>query len=135
MMCAVILDISVTAAWVLDDEDSSYADAVYARVPGEGALVPDFWHIEIRNVLLSAERRNRIAPEEVEQRLAELAALPIQTDRNLELNTAYDLAKMHGLSFYDAVYLELALRRNVTLATLDTALIRVAAAEGLFLVA
>ena len=108
---------------------------MYARVPGEGALVPDFWHIEIRNVLLSAERRNRIAPEEVEQRLAELAALPIQTDRNLELNAAYDLAKMHGLSFYDAVYLELALRRNVTLATLDTALIRVAAAEGLFLVA
>ena len=48
MLCAVILDTSVTAAWVLDDEDSSYADAVYARVPGEGALVPGFWHIEIR---------------------------------------------------------------------------------------
>ena len=40
------------------------------------------------------------------------------------------LAFEHGLTFYDALYLELAIRRQLPLATLDNDLQRAAAASG-----
>ncbi len=42
-----------------------------------------------------------------------------------------ELALTHDLTFYDALYLELAKRRNAPLATLDNALARAAIDEGL----
>ena len=47
----------------------------------------------------------------------------------------FELARSHHLAIYDAVYQELASRRNEALATLDVALVRAATAEGLPLVA
>jgi hypothetical protein len=44
---------------------------------------------------------------------------------------AFNLAREHVLSFYDALYLELAKRREAALATLDAELARAARAEGL----
>ena len=130
---AFVLDASVTMAWILDDEDSPEADAALARVRPGGAVVPYFWHIEIRNGLLLAQRRNLIAPARARLRLAGLDALPIETDDALDFNAAYNLAQTHGLTFYDAIYLELAIRRNAMLATLDNALSRAANAAGLML--
>ncbi len=40
------------------------------------------------------------------------------------------LARRHGLTVHDAAYLELAIRRQAPLATLDAALSRAAAVEG-----
>ena len=42
--------------------------------------------------------------------------------------------EQHGLSFYDAVYLELAIRHSAPMATLDRTLARAADAEGLPLI-
>ena len=125
-----VLDASVTMAWILDDEKSPEADAALARLPYGGAIVPYFWHIEIRNALLLAERRNRIVRDVAMQWLDKLAAQPIETDTALDLKAAYNLAQAHQLTFYDAVYLELALRRNAMLATLDRALGRAAGSAG-----
>jgi predicted nucleic acid-binding protein len=44
------------------------------------------------------------------------------------------LARRHGLTVYDAAYLELALREGLDLATLDTELADAARAEGMPLV-
>ena len=129
-MNTLALDTSVAAAWVLDDENEPYANAAFSLLPAEGALAPRLWHLELRNVLLSAERMNRLSPVRAGQHLAALAALPIDTDDDTDLNTAYELARTHRLTIYDAVYLELAQRRNVLLATLDNALRRAARAEG-----
>ena len=60
-----------------------------------------------------------------------LEVAPIQTDTELDLSAAFSLAQTHGLSFYDAVYLELAKRQDAALASLDTALVRAAKAEGI----
>ncbi len=86
------------------------------------------------NALLVAERRDRIAADEVNERLRALAALPIHTDDEPHLDVALALARTHGLSIYDALYLELAQRRTAALATLDAALARAAVAAGLALV-
>lgn len=132
-MPPLVLDASVTMAWVFDDEDSPYSDTVFARLSPQSALVPYFWHIEVRNVLLNAERRGRLTSERAAQHLDTLESLLISTDTDLELNAAYNLARTYGLTFYDAIYLELALRHSANLATLDGALSRAAVAVGLTL--
>ena len=130
-MSRLVLDASITADWLLDDEfDPRAADAL-TRLRRDGAIVPPLWHYEVRNALLAAERRGRVSQIGTTERLDSLKALPILTDEETNLQAAFDLAREHGLSFYDALYLELAKRLGTTLATLDAELARAALAEGL----
>ena len=130
-MSPFVLDASVALAWLLDERGKSGADRVLTRLEDEEALVPHLWHLEVRNGLLVATRRGRIDAGGLSARLGALRDLPIRTDSGLDLETAFALAERHALSFYDAVYLELAGRHAAPLATLDNALGRAAAAEGL----
>lgn len=134
-MSAFVLDASVAITWLLDDEENPLADAARRRIVDGGAFVPQVWHLEVRNALLVAERRRRISADGATARLRSLNELPIYTDVNPDLAAAFDLARGHHLAIYDAVYLELASRRNEALATLDAALVRAATAAGLPLVA
>ena len=128
-----VVDASVAAAWLLDDEEEVLADAALVRLETDVALVPQFWHLEVRSALLGAERRGRIGVDEVDERLRRLGELPVRTDTEPHIGTAFALARTHGLSMYDAVYLELAQRSDAPLATLDKALARAAGAAGLAL--
>ena len=83
------------------------------------------------NALLVAERRGRIPREGVSERLEALRELPILTDRSADLESTLELAMAHQLSFYDALYLELATRLDAALATLDQALATAARGSGL----
>ena len=130
-MSGVVIDASVVIAWLFDDEDEPSADRVFEQIGEAGAFVPPLWHLETRNALLTAERRGRLSWGQVEERLEALKDLPIHTDEALDLQVAFALAKTHKLSFYDAVYLELAKRRNAPLATLDRNLAQAAITEGL----
>ena len=130
----LILDASVTVDWLLDDEFDPRARVALALVTQQGAVVPVHWHLEVRNSLIMAYRRDRIPQSELDARLLSLKELPLRTDTQLDLDVVVDLAREHTLSIYDAVYLELARRRQATLATLDAALGRAAIAEGLMLV-
>lgn len=133
-MSAFVLDASVTAVWLLDDETEPRADVALAHPEDAGAIVPQLWHLEIRNLLLVAERRGRVAGGTVAERLDTLKDLPIRTDVHPDLETTLLLARAHGLSVYDAIYLELASRRQAALATSDSALERAAVAEGISLI-
>lgn len=119
-MTGLVIDVSVAAAWCFQDEDgSAEADAVMSLVANEGGVVPDvFWH-EIRNILVVAERRKRIQPEAVEIHLKRVRALPLVTDGTQDDSETLALCRRHGLSGYDAAYLETAKRRGLRLATLD----------------
>ena len=130
-MTGLVVDASVVIAWLFDDEEQPRSDRVLKRLEEAGAFVPQLWHLETRNSLLTAERRGRLSASEVNERLDALKVLPIQTDEEPDLQVAFDLARMHGLSFYDALYVELARRLSAELATLDAALGRAAAAEGI----
>ena len=126
-----VLDASVAAVWVLPDANDAQADEALRRMEDSGAVVPRLWHLEIRNVLLVAERRGRITAEHTQKALRTLSGLPILTDSTPNLDLALHLARTHGLTFYDGLYLELAVRHRTALATLDHSLDRAAAAEGL----
>lgn len=60
-----------------------------------------------------------------------LANSPVSSPRRYSIA---GLTRTHRLTAYDAAYLELALRENVALATLDDALMRAARSEGVVLV-
>ncbi len=133
-MSLFVLDASVTVAWLLGDETAPAAESALKRLEDDEALVPHLWHLELRNGLLVAARRGRFIPAGPAERLSALHDLPIRTDTEPDLDIAFALAERYGLSFYDAVYLELAKRRAAPLATLDRALARAAVSEGLSLV-
>ena len=97
--------------------------------------MPHLWHLETRNALLVAGRKGRLSALGVKERLDALKGLPVRTDETPDLQSAFDLAQGHDLSFYDAVYLELAKREGAELATLDGALGQAAAVEGVALLA
>ena len=122
---AFVLDCSITMAWVFPDEATAATDRLRDALLESRAFVPALWPIETANVLLVATRRGRIAQSEWPGILAHLDALPIDIDPISTSRTwgkTLDLASAHGISPYDAMYLELAMRMRMPLATLDRAL-------------
>jgi len=119
---AFLLDRSVTMAWVFPDEANESTDALRESLVKDSAVVPVLWPIEVGNVLLVATRRGRLTEADWPRILDDLQALPIDIDREScarVLDTVLPVANEHDLSVYDAMYLELALRLRLPLATLD----------------
>jgi len=129
----LVLDASVAIAAVQREERTAEAEAIVRRYTPLGIVVPVLWHVEVGNILLLAERRQRLSAEGREAHLRDLAALPISVDydgHGVAWGAAMALAQRHRLTLYDGLYLELAVRLRVPLATFDAALVRAAAAEG-----
>ena len=124
-----VVDASVTAAWVFADESSELADQTFKRLDWDRAVVPTLWWYEIRNVIVIGERRGRLTAIVAAESLNVLETLPIDVDVVRVSRTVWNLARRHRLTFYDASYLELAIRRGLAIATLDRALIAAARAE------
>lgn len=100
------------------------------RAEGE-VCVPALWQLELCNLMLSAQRRRRITAAKRQELMAHAQALRLRVDREPVAMTTLDaLATRHGLSAYDAAYLELALRRTLPLATLGEALQKAMADAG-----
>ena len=127
---AFVLDTSVAAAWLLPNEAAALADLALDQLAGETACVPGlFWH-ELRNLLLSAERRGRIDEHYADASMARIRRLPIRCPGEAEDHRVRTLARSHRLTAYDASYLALAIREGCALASLDRRLNAAAAAEG-----
>ncbi|MBH8556285.1 type II toxin-antitoxin system VapC family toxin [Nostocaceae cyanobacterium CENA357] len=108
-----VLDCSVAISWCLVDENNDYANAILAIMPDAKAFVPGIWSLEIANVLLVAERRNRMTQEQCEEAITLLQSLLIQIDPVTDANVfsaILELGRQEGLAAYDAAYLELSLR-------------------------
>ena len=128
-----VLDGSMALAWCFEDEVTPAVDAVMLGAAREGAVVPSLWRFEVANGLQMAVRRKRIDAAYRDRALANLAALDIRIDEagdGYAWTATVRLAEVHGLSVYDAAYLELAQRTRLPLATLDTALAAAARSAG-----
>lgn len=128
-----ILDCSIAVTWCFADEASPPTDALLDQMQEQGAMVPALWHLEVGNVLVQAERRGRIAAGDMAARIELLRRLPITTDEETAGRVLRDilaLAREHGLTTYDASYLELATRRGLPLATRDRELQEAAGRMG-----
>ena len=128
-MTAYVLDASLAAAWFLPDEASDAADRLLGDALADAPVVPSLFRHELRNLLLVAERRGRLAAADVDEALIRLAALPIAVRDGGDDRQVVNLARKYALTAYDAAYLELALREGAPLATLDKRLAEAARAE------
>lgn len=128
----LVLDASALASWLMPDE-TGVDLAGLARQHAEFAAPWLIW-AEIRNILVVSERRGRLPAGIAEQALEAIGDLEITLDTNPSSAAVMDMSRKHGLTAYDALYLDLALRKGAILATLDAALRRAASAEGVTVV-
>ncbi|BFD46906.1 MAG: type II toxin-antitoxin system VapC family toxin (plasmid) [Rickettsia endosymbiont of Sergentomyia squamirostris] len=134
-MTSFVLDSSTTLSWFMPNETGSLD--LLKKTVKEGAIVPTIWLLEIGNVLLCAERAKRITVTQRKQAMYILKDIPIKVDQT-RLEHAWfetmELAEYHGLTLYDASYLELALHYNLPLATSDNLLKRAGQARGIVII-
>lgn len=120
-----VLDNSVTMRWCFGDgkpSDLAYASRVMDGLRVDTAKVPAIRGFEVANVLVRAEKHGLIDATHSGSFLVKLGSLPIDTDADSAghaLDETLALARRHGISAYDAAYLELATRVRAPLATLD----------------
>jgi len=130
---SVVIDASAALAWCFPDEGSKEADRILAALKGSSILVPAVWALEVANAILVGERRKRLKQPEILRFVALLESLPKSQDHlsvSENLADVLPLARLHGLSAYDAAYFELAVRHNSLLATLDAGLRKAARRHG-----
>src|SRR5437879_3814712 len=119
MTPAFVVDCSMAMAWLFHDEATPKTADLLNRLATEPALVPAWWFIEITNVLVMAERNGRITPAQSDAFIADLGKLGIERDDEAPdraFTYLLALCRTHRLTSYDAIYLDLALRRNLPLA-------------------
>jgi predicted nucleic acid-binding protein len=124
-----VIDTSVVMAWCFQDESSQYADNILDRLEFAVGFVPSIWPLEVCNVLLVAERKERIGEADSARFIALLSELPIiveQEPPERMIKEIFALARKHKLSTYDASYLDLAMREGLPIATTDKGLLAAA---------
>lgn len=128
-----IFDSSVALSWCFRDEQTSGSLDILNQATTQSIFVPSLWHLEVSNVLGLALRRGRITEADLRLILTLFAGLELHTDAvvpHITSSAELPLMNAHSLTAYDAVYLELALRLNVPLATLDEDLAAAAGKAG-----
>lgn len=134
-MSRFVLDASIVLTWCFPDEEAQKALEISERIAaGDRVVVPAFWRHEMLNALLMGEKRKRLTRELLQAFLEDLDRLPVDVDvpasAAVVFNTTQALCRKHGLTAYDGAYLELAMRENQALATVDEELRRAAVAEN-----
>jgi predicted nucleic acid-binding protein len=123
---AWVIDSSVAIAWVHPSQATPETDGLLTEVDtGSKIIVPVLWFLEIANALLVLQRRKKITVNERKLALQILSELNPTVDEEgggTVFGRVSEIAEKHGLSVYDATYLEIALRRKLPLASLDHAL-------------
>ena len=131
-MASVVIDASIASAWCFPDEQTDYTRAVFQAVSSSAvdSVAPRLWAYEIRNSVLMGIRRGRISKPDSEQFLVLLNELNVRLSEPTSYDDVFSLAQEHGLTVYDAAYLDLAIQERLPLASLDGQLVRAAQKVG-----
>ena len=130
----VIVDASMAITWCISAESTEATDRMLIAVARSGMIVPAIWWLEVANALVMARRRERLGSGDWTRFEEMLSRFKIETEPVEPIRVIADTARLsqsQRLTVYDASYLELAIRRNAQLATLDKVLIGAADNAGL----
>ena len=119
MSSTIVFDASATLAWLFNESD---AGAVAALIDSRALTAPVLWRMEVTNAILVKERGKKLSAGDGIRLLSAVDALPIELSSaitSLSATALAELARPYQLSAYDATYLDLAIRRNLPLCTLD----------------
>jgi predicted nucleic acid-binding protein len=133
MTSSYVVDASVAMAWCFLDEATTATRTLYHELSKVTLAVPAWWYIELTNVLYLAEKRGRIPIERVAEFVLFVNGLQLEIDDLAPVrafNHLLPLCRLHNLTSYDAMYLDLAQRRKLPLATLDEPLRKAAKKLG-----
>jgi predicted nucleic acid-binding protein len=127
----IVLDASLAIEWLLDQKPPLAPADTYQTLLHEDVLVPAHWPLEIANTLRPELRSRKISIADFQFIMETLDRLTIGVQPPLDLDEIgplTDFSVTYQLTAYDAVYVQLAMQNNATLATLDRAM-RAAAAK------
>lgn len=124
----------MAVSWYFKDESTERTNGVRAMLNSHRAIVPPIWSTEVANVLALAEKKgrgNQVLRVEWLEIVSELPieVVPFTTSEVFEC--VLPLAIKESLTVYDALYLDLALRQSIALATLDGPLAAAAVRNGI----
>ena len=125
----LVVDCSFIMSSILPDENQEKIEEIYHHISQNiyKVYVPAIFYLECGNVLVSSLRRNRITEEQYLDYVNLIGSLPVSIDKfcssSESLFTIGNLAKKYNLSSYDASYLDVAIRMEASVATLDKNLI------------
>jgi len=133
-MAVFVIDASLAASWCFPDERTEYTNGILAVVSKAiEVAAPRLWAYELRNSVLMGIRRKRITKADAQEFLESIEAFHILLSDPPSYDSVFALAERHGLTVYDAAYLELAAREHLPLASLDKELCRAAVQSGVLL--
>jgi predicted nucleic acid-binding protein len=121
----IVLDASLAIEWLLGEKPQSVSTNAYQALLNEHLLVPAHWPLEIANTLRPDLRDRKISINDFKYIMERLDRLDINVQQPLDLDEIgplTDFSVAHQLTSYDAVYVQLALQNDATLATLDRAM-------------
>jgi predicted nucleic acid-binding protein len=129
----LVLDASVAAKWfVVADEPlkREALDLLARSLEGQiEFVIPDLFWAELGNVLCKAVRQGRSTTRDAEESLRKAKGMELLAVSSAELiEEAFDIARRHNRSFYDSIYVALAVSRQATLVTADEKLANATAA-------
>ena len=134
-MAAVVVDSSVAASWLLPDEAREPSQELAALIASSGAIAPSLLIYEVRNLLITAVRRQRLSVQLAHSLIDDFRNLPIELVELSSDSEIIELGIKHSLSGYDATFLALAMQTKLPLATYDRKLKAAAVSEGIELIA
>ena len=128
----VVLDASFVLRYLLHTDSPRPHPGGLDLLKGCELIVPALWNVEVATALVQAERRTAVPADRIGAALSALMALAPSVDTIVvDLARNLECARAHGLSAYDSLYFELALRRRAALATYDAAMIAAAPRAGI----
>jgi predicted nucleic acid-binding protein len=128
----LVIDASVAAKWFLPDEPFSALalELLFSATTGAtDFIVPDLFFSECGNIFWKAARRRRLSAEETLaaiQVIGSLQTLTIPASGLLE--RTLQIARTYDRTFYDSLYLAVAVQQQATLVTADEKLANATAA-------
>jgi|688.fasta_scaffold49961_3 predicted nucleic acid-binding protein len=114
----IVVDTNLVIPILVDHEQTANATTLFSLDPDWH--LPDWWLIELANVLRNYQRANLFSQEEVETLLARaLRLFPAQNTHSVDLRETLLLACKHDVSAYDARFITLARQFRQKLITED----------------
>lgn len=122
-MMTYILDCSFCVSIFLPDEQSDRVVNAFGNIQEmDEVYIPQLWWYETSNVLSIAVNRKRLMHNDVLDIIQLFTQYNFITDINYGKDYSeklFSLSQLYSLSAYDAAYIELAIRKNGILGTLD----------------
>jgi predicted nucleic acid-binding protein len=117
-MSAYVVDASVAAKWIFEEIHSAAAHNLL--LSSAELLAPEFIEIEIGNILWKKVRSGTVAREDGDAQLALFRSLNLSLFSTQTIShAAYYIAVETDRTYYDSLYLALAISQNCLLVTAD----------------